>query len=193
MQGQQRILHFAADAAPELECQQCAALMGECDERADGFKQRVLAEKRACQAIVAGNPQLYLQPGTQYALAPRQWLARWRSWINSSPWKQQGALAVARGGGGAATAAGAVAGPPEAAGAGEGDAAGGAGSGAPPEVTGVGLQCLTEAMNEVVVWRDREPRLLVHLPILKSHRGRWCQVRPCALQALPAVAPTLFQ
>ena len=149
-----RVMEFPAADADACECAECAVLMGACAEKEGAYKSAILAERVACRELLGTTTLLYLHPGERYALVPRAWLALWRRWIGSSPWKDQGGLRAARAGaaGGGAAAAGE----------------------APPR----GVVGLTEALREYTVVVDGELRMLQHLPALRPHRAdsRWSQV-----------------
>ena len=148
-----RVLEFPAADAELAQCTECAALMGGVEQAADNFKQRVLNERAECHSLLGNTTLLFLKEGERYALAPRTWLAQWRRWVSSSPWKEQGALAVARAGFGEA------------------------GMGDDGALRRGGLEGLTDAMAEFTVHVDGELRLLLNMPPLKSYRDKWCQVR----------------
>jgi hypothetical protein len=153
------VMEFPADAIAHLECGHCAVQMGEVEESTGKYKEQILAERDACRRLLAQTTLLFLRPEQRYALAPRAWLARWRRFVNSSPWKEQGALAVARNGLAVK------------------DGPGGAGPAPAAQKAALELESLTQAMAEFTVHVDGELRLLQHPPPLKAHREKWCQVR----------------
>jgi hypothetical protein len=92
------VLEFWAATAAKQQCAECAVLMDDSAERADEFRSLVLTQREECKGLLGNTTLLFLKPNERYALVPRAWLAQWRRWISSSPWKEQSALAVARAG-----------------------------------------------------------------------------------------------
>jgi hypothetical protein len=125
--------------------------MGDCVEKEDAFKAAVLEEREACRNLLGTTTLLFLQDGERYALVPRVWLSHWRRWIASSPWKEQGGLKAAR-------------------------AAVSGGVPASGTINGSGIAGLTEALRDHTTSVDGKLRLLQHVPELKAHRDKWCQV-----------------
>lgn len=148
MQARQ-VMSFLAATADVAQCAECAAHMGASAARAEAFKSEILQQREDCRNLLGNTTLLYLSEGDRYALVPRAWLAQWRRWIWSSPWKEQGALSIGRAPAGNAPPA--VARPPP----------------------------LAMAIAEFTTSVNGERRLLTELPPLKAHRGdKWCQVQP---------------
>jgi hypothetical protein len=156
------VLEFPAAQAASCECAECAIAMGDCAEKEDALKAAVLEEREACRNLLGTSTLLFLQHGERYALVPRVWLSHWRRWIASSPWKEQGGLKAARATGGAVA------------------------------VIGGGVVGLTEALREHTMVVDGELRLLQHVPELKAHRDKWCQVLLLCMAGLCCVICVRF-